>query len=174
MDEPEDTQRELVDANGVAHPTTTHAGFGEGRPRLLFVVDPEGWSGENEPEFLLRDPVTRIGSGEDMDLRLAGLEPFHAEIRHEDDDEYVLLVHGPARLSSELATPLEERHPRPRVLRTGARIELGDWQMSFYREEYADHGRPYGGREGGEGAHQVVQPSDATHAQDVAKQSPAS
>jgi hypothetical protein len=30
--------------------------------------------------------------------------------------------------------------------------------MSFYREEYADHGRPYGGRLGGEIGHQRQQP----------------
>ena len=30
--------------------------------------------------------------------------------------------------------------------------------MSFYREEYADHGRPYGGRVGGEIGHQRPQP----------------
>ena len=31
--------------------------------------------------------------------------------------------------------------------------------MSFYREEYADHGRPYGGRAGGEIGHQRPQPA---------------
>ncbi len=31
--------------------------------------------------------------------------------------------------------------------------------MSFFREEYADHGRPYGGRIGGELGHQRTQPS---------------
>ena len=31
--------------------------------------------------------------------------------------------------------------------------------MSFYREEYADHGRPYGGRIGGEIGHQRPQPA---------------
>ena len=32
------------------------------------------------------------------------------------------------------------------------------WTMTFYREEYADHGRPYGGRIGGELGHQRPQP----------------
>jgi hypothetical protein len=35
---------------------------------------------------------------------------------------------------------------------------LGEWTMSFYREEYADHGRPYGGRIGGELGRQQAQP----------------
>jgi hypothetical protein len=35
------------------------------------------------------------------------------------------------------------------ALRTAARVEVGRWTMSFFREEFADHGRPYGGRIGG-------------------------
>lgn len=42
-------------------------------------------------------------------------------------------------------------------LRTGDRLEFGDWVMSFFREEFADHGRPYGGRQGGEFSHQKAQ-----------------
>jgi hypothetical protein len=34
--------------------------------------------------------------------------------------------------------------------RTGARIDIGPHSLAFLREEYADHGRPHGGREGGE------------------------
>ncbi|HSP75244.1 MAG TPA: hypothetical protein VLO31_03400, partial [Cryobacterium sp.] len=45
------------------------------------------------------------------------------------------------------------------ILRTGARIEMGPWRLAFFREEYADHGRPYGGRVGGEFAVQKPQPS---------------
>lgn len=149
--------------NEQLHPTTTNAGFGEGRPRLIFVIAPEDWAGGNPPDFELLDPVTRIGSGDDMDLRLEGLDPFHAEIQHDDNDEYVLFVHGPAGLSSGLVTPSEIYRPEARVLRTGARVDLGDWQMSFYREEYADHGRPFGGREGGEGEHQPTQPDGPSY-----------
>ncbi len=29
-------------------------------------------------------------------------------------------------------------------MRTGTRFELGGWTMSYYGEEYADHGRPFG------------------------------
>jgi predicted GNAT family acetyltransferase len=31
---------------------------------------------------------------------------------------------------------------------------MGAWRLVFARDEFADHGRPYGGRNGGEGAHQ--------------------
>ncbi len=35
-------------------------------------------------------------------------------------------------------------------LRTGDRIEIGDWTLSYFREEFADHGIPGGGRHGGD------------------------
>jgi hypothetical protein len=35
-------------------------------------------------------------------------------------------------------------------LRTGDRIELGDWTLSYFREEFADHGIPFGGQHGGD------------------------
>ena len=41
---------------------------------------------------------------------------------------------------------------------TGAQFTIGDWMLVFSRDEYADHGRPYGGRNGGEGTHQERQP----------------
>jgi hypothetical protein len=138
----------------------THAAPGQGRPRLVFVVDPETWDGTAPHEFDLLDPTTTIGASPDMDLQLAGLAPFHAEIRHDERDEYVLFVHGDAELSSELETPLEDAEtaePKGRILRTGARVQLGEWAMSYYREEYADHGRPFGGRQGGEGEAQLDQ-----------------
>ena len=44
------------------------------------------------------------------------------------------------------------------VLRTGSRVELGRWRtLVFVREEWADHGRPHGGRIGGELGHQRPQ-----------------
>ena len=45
------------------------------------------------------------------------------------------------------------------ILRTGTRVDVGPWTLSYFREEYADHGRPYGGRIGGELGHQLSQPS---------------
>ncbi len=117
--------------------TTTHYLPGSGRPRLIFV----------------------IGSSPDADLQLPGLAPFHAEVRHEDDDEYVLYDIEPtggghAREDG----PVGGRPPRGRILRTGARIDLGDWKLAYFREEFADHGRPYGGRLGGELSRQRKQP----------------
>jgi hypothetical protein len=37
-------------------------------------------------------------------------------------------------------------------LHTGDRIEVGNWTLVYHRAEYADHIRPGGGRQGGEGS----------------------
>lgn len=136
-------------------PTSTNALFGEGRPRLIFKVG-DTWDGSAPREFDLLMDTTRIGSADDMDLVLAGLEPFHAEIKHTDDDEYVL---SHVTTSDEQNSPVLEEGviPGEGILRTGSPVELGDWSMSYYRDERADHGRPGGGRAGGEGEHQPPQ-----------------
>lgn len=137
-------------------PTTTHAAPGAGRPRLVFAVGTGSWDDSVPYEFDLLPTRTRIGSGDDVDLRLPGLEPLHAEILHRaTDDEYVLHAYGP---SGGGAASSDDGPPQPRVLRTGARIELGAWRLAYVREEFADHGRPYGGRQGGELAIQRRQP----------------
>jgi hypothetical protein len=132
--------------------TTTHYLPGSGRPRLIFVVGSENWNGQPPREYDLLPTVTRIGSGESSDLRLDGLLDRHAEIVHDRDDEYVFYPTGQAGASTSSG-----RRTDGQILRTGARIELGPWRMAFFREEFADHGRPYGGRAGGELAHQKRQ-----------------
>lgn len=135
--------------------TTTHYTPGAGHPRLIFVVGSENWNGQMPREFDLLPGVTTIGSSPTADLQLDGLEPMHAEIRHDANDEYVLHPLGEVGGGSQ---PIPgERDGQ--MLRTGARIEMGQWRMGFFREEYADHGRPYGGRLGGELAYQRPQPS---------------
>ncbi|MDJ0314502.1 FHA domain-containing protein [Arthrobacter sp. H35-D1] len=120
-------------------PTTTHYARGGGRPRLIFVRDSETWDGRAPKEFNLTEETTVIGSGADATLKLPELPAAQGRIVHTDDDEYVFFPAEPA--SSEAPG---------RILRTGARILLGPWRMVFFREEYADHGRPFGGRTGGE------------------------
>ncbi|WP_120339767.1 FHA domain-containing protein [Cryobacterium soli] len=133
--------------------TTTHYTPGAGRPRLIFVVGSENWDGRPPREFNLLPGVTRIGSGTNADLRLDGLDLQHAEIRHDANDEYVLYAYGSVGGGSSTMRP-----EKGLILRTGARIEMGRWRMGFFREEYADHGRPYGGRLGGELSVQKPQP----------------
>lgn len=125
-------------------PTTTHYASGGGRPRIIFVKDSDSWDGKAPKVLNVVDEVTEIGSRPDVGLVLPGLEPVHARIIHNDLDEYVLLAVGPVNGSAWLNPGGEY------TLRTGARIELGEWRLVFYREEYADHGRPFGGRNGGE------------------------
>ena len=89
--------------------------------------------------------VTVIGSGPHADVRLEGLDPHHAEIRRDGRDEYVYINLGagpPGRVDGQ---PVSQK-----PLRTGDRIELGDWTLSYFREEFADHGIPFGGRHGGD------------------------
>ena len=135
--------------------TTTHDPGGGGNPRLILAPRSDPWPGDRQPVYPLGRAVTTIGSAEACDIRLPGLERLHAEVRHDADDEYVLVRtggrDGDVRVNGE---PVGQR-----ILRTASRVELGGWTLSFYREEYADHGRPYGGRIGGELGHQRPQPS---------------
>ncbi|MGN6780582.1 MAG: hypothetical protein ACTHJH_03685 [Marmoricola sp.] len=129
--------------------TTTHDPARGGRPRLVLVdrLDARG-----QRMLHLRDGAT-IGASAACDLQLPGLADVQVQIRHDDADELVLVHRGgglPSRVNGE---PVRER-----ILRTGSRVDLADWVLVFTREEYADHGRPYGGRVGGEFGRQLPQP----------------
>jgi len=121
--------------------STTHYSSGSGRPRLVFIIGSKNWDGTPAREFDLLPETTTIGAGADADLQLADLGTVSAVVRHTAQDEYVLEVSGMS----------------PVTLRTGSRIELGIWRMAFFRAEFADHGRPWGGRVGGEMARQRPQ-----------------
>ena len=81
--------------------------------------------------------VTTIGSEPTADLCLGGLKPFHAEIRHDDEDNFTYTPLGLPALGSVNGRPHE-----PAMLRTGTRIVLGGWTLSFCREEFADGTAP--------------------------------
>jgi hypothetical protein len=133
--------------------TTTHDTHGGGRPRLIFSLGGIAEAGSEQREFDLLPGVTTIGSGPDSDLRLAGLDEHHAEIRRDDADEYVFVDLGSAAGSHIDGQPVGEW-----ALHTGDRLELGTWTLSYYREEFADHGRPHTGRQGGEPFQLAQQP----------------
>lgn len=140
--------------------TTTHYVRGSGRPRLIFTVSSGKWDGRAPREFTLRPDLTVIGSSESADLVLPGLDAVHARIVHDDRDEFVLYVTGD---EPQTHHPVLLDRPRAgRVLRTGALIDLGPWRLAFFREEFADHGRPFGGRVGGEFSVQRSQPERRT------------
>lgn len=123
---------------------TTHDPRGGGRPRLIFALGGTAPEHASPREFDLAPGVTIIGSGPDADLRLEGLAPRHAEIRRDEYDEYLY-----SDLGSESPSRVDGQVVRGKPLRTGDRIELGDWSLSYFREEHADHGIPFGGRHGG-------------------------
>jgi Inner membrane component of T3SS, cytoplasmic domain len=132
---------------------TTHDPEGGGHPRLVLAARIEGPSGGTRQVFSLRGDVTTIGSDPGSDIVLPGLAARHAEVRHDERDEFLLV-----RLGERGATLVNGEAVDSAVLRTGSRVRLGELTLSFYREEYADHGRPYGGRVGGELGHQRPQP----------------
>ena len=125
-------------------PTTTHATWGAGHPRLLVSRDDERRVHE------LVATITRIGSRPDADLLLPGTDPLHATVEHDDRDEFVLTLHGAGEMNANPESAGTHPGDRSETLRTGARFVFGGWMLVYPREEFADHGRPYGGRQGGE------------------------
>lgn len=133
--------------------STTHDPRRGGNPRLVVTVGNSRLPDSGMLIHPLRRDVTTIGSDPACDIRLAGLEPIHAVVEHDDRDELVLHDRAGTRTTRVNGVPIEHR-----VLRTGARIEIGDWILAYRRAEYADHGRPFGGRIGGELGWQKPQP----------------
>ena len=131
--------------------TTTHAEHGAGHPQLIVVVAPLGLDAQVPARFPLDKDEVTIGSGADQDIQLPGTDPHHVTIYHDERDEYRLHPVGVVGGGS-------SAEPADRALRTGASIRLGEWELTFHREEFADHGRPFGGREGGEGEVNKMQP----------------
>lgn len=132
--------------------TTTHDPRRGGNPRLVATVDNARMPDDGTIVFPLRRDVTTIGSDRACDIVLAGLDPIHAVIVHDENDELVLHDRSTDRTTTVHGVPADGR-----VLRTGARIVVGGWRFTYRRAEYADHGRPYGGRIGGELGHQRPQ-----------------
>lgn len=134
------------------HPTTTHAAWGTGHPRLLVSSEQDRFV------YAIDCDLTRVGSADGSELFLRATDPVHAKITHGTTDEYLLEMMGQGQTS----------HGRETTLRTGASFTAGPWRLVFVRDEYADHGRPYGGRNGGEGAHQKRQPPRPDYEHDTA------
>jgi hypothetical protein len=128
--------------------TVTDVPQDDGHPRLIMALGGLAPEGGEPQEFNLQPGVTVVGSSPDADLQLPGLDGHHAEIRHQQDyDEYVWVDLGTPAGSRVDGRPMGEQS-----LHTGDRIEVGHWTLVYYREPYADHIRPDGGRQGGEGS----------------------
>lgn len=140
----------MAEHTDAGRPTTTHAEWGAGNPRLLVTRDDDRF------EQPLTTDVIRIGSAAGNELVVSETDPVHATITHDDRDEYVLVLHGEGEMN---ANPdATAGGDSSEILRTGARFTAGPWSFVFTRDEFADHGRPYGGREGGELSDQAPQP----------------
>jgi hypothetical protein len=133
--------------------TTTHDPRHGGNPRLVLAVGDLGWPQGGRVIHPLRGGRTTIGSREGCDVRLPGISELQAVVIHDDDDELVLVDESGTGTTRVNGLPVKRR-----ILRTGNRVELGGWTFAYWRAEYADHGRPYGGRIGGELGHQLPQP----------------
>jgi hypothetical protein len=142
------------------NPTTTHAEWGAGSPRLRLTRDDE------RTEFALDADLVRIGSAADNELRLTDTDPVHATITHDDRDEYVLELHGEGEMNASAGVAATHGEDRTETLRTGARFTVGPWTLVFARDEFADHGRPFGGRQGGEYSDQPMQPPRPDYSDD--------
>jgi len=141
-----------MDTTAEHHEPTTHADWGAGDPRLLVSSE------QTRFVYEIPDGGATIGSAPDCGLHLEGTDPVHAVIRHDSHDEYVLEMRGPGETSANIEKAEEEERRGVEVLRTGARFTMGPWRLVFVRDEFADHGRPFGGREGGEFSDQPEQP----------------
>ncbi|ALX65653.1 FHA domain-containing protein [Microbacterium sp. XT11] len=142
-------------------PETTHAEYGAGNPRLRITRDGE------RTEFPLVADEVRIGSAEGNELRLADTDPLHATVTHDDRDEYVLALHGEGEMNSNPGADATHPGEATETLRTGSRFTVGRWTLVFARDEFADHGRPAGGRLGGEYSDQPLQPPRPDYSADA-------
>lgn len=131
--------------------STTHDPLRGGAPRLVGLALDGVWVPERPVYWLNREAVTRLGSGPTCDVQLPGLAEHHAEVEHTADDEFVIHAReGEVRVHGEVV--------QSAPLHNATRVQLGDQVLAFSREEYADHGRPHGGRLGGEVGRQRAQP----------------
>ncbi|MCX6395480.1 MAG: hypothetical protein NTV23_03245 [Propionibacteriales bacterium] len=133
--------------------TTTHDSRRGGNPRLVLRATNPGLPEGGALVYPLRSDTVTIGSDDGCDIRLAGLDPVHAVVVHDERDEFVLHDR-----SGDGSTTVNGVSAQGRVLRTGARVNVGPWTLAYRRAEYADHGRPFGGRVGGELGRQRSQP----------------
>jgi|GEM_PF-2990634 len=130
--------------------SSTHDVHGGGNPRLIVTFEDGsdlrerlGESGQST-EFALLPGVTTFGSDPNSTIVLPLVAAHQAEVRRDDMDEYSLFDTSPDQSSS-----VDGRQGTEQILHTGNRVALGPWTLIYAREEYADHGSPYGGHEGG-------------------------
>ena len=89
-----------------------------GNPRLIMAPAAHPLPGDRQEVFRLRGEVTTIGSDAACDIRLAGLDPFEAEVRHDAADEFVVVRLGRPGNTRVNGAPVDTA-----LLRTASRLE---------------------------------------------------
>jgi hypothetical protein len=123
-----------------------------GHPRLVVASDGHVMAGSSEAggvqrEFVLDRDLITIGSADDQDVQVPGLEPAHGEIRRDAAGNDYIYTH----VSDGGFSRVDGSRVRSSSLHHGDRLELGAVTLVFQRDEFADHGRlSQGGREGGQ------------------------
>jgi hypothetical protein len=123
---------------------------GAGHPRLVPTTAGYAFAGSAAAAgvttaFPLDAETTVIGGASRQDLHLDGLPVAYGAIVHRRGDEYVYVQLDPrytVRLNGTAVTSAALHH--------GDRLTLRHHELVFQRDEFADHGRFDGGRQGGE------------------------
>ena len=115
--------------------------------------DPHPQPGDVQPVFHLGS-LSVLGSDPGVDIVLPGLSPGTPR----SGTPTTTSSRSPRSIPRGPCASTERPAYSPQLLRTGTRVDVEGWTLSFYREEWADHGRPYGGRVGGELGRQQLQP----------------
>lgn len=132
----------------------THDPYGGGHPRLYLSDTRVPAMARQVMYFSLLPGETVLGSAADADLHLQGVDALQAVVERTAEDEYEIVARG-----TTVHTYVNGRELDRQRLRTGSRVEIGPWRLTYVRDEHADHGRPYGGRIGGELGRQRTQDS---------------
>ena len=110
-----------------------------GHPRLIFALGGEALELPEDDRlirdgFELRRDVSTIGSAPSADLRLEGVAALQARVVREAGELIFVNVSttSPSRVNGAESARV--------LLRTGDRIEMGQHVLSYFREEFADHG----------------------------------
>lgn len=122
---------------------------GAGHPRLVPIMggyaEAASVLGCTDQGYPLGLDTAVLGGAHHQDVYLEGLPPAYGAIMHLPGDEYVYVQLDPGFPARVNGAPV-----RTAALHNGDRLQLGSHHLVFQRDEFADHGRYDGGRQGGE------------------------
>lgn len=123
---------------------------GAGHPRLVATSAGYACAGTATANgapisYPLGTDTTILGGAIGQDVHLAGLPAAYGAIVRRRGDEYVYVQLDPSHVAQVNGTPVTAA-----ALHHGDRLTLRQHALVFQRDEFADHGRFDGGRQGGE------------------------